>query len=215
MKKTLTNWIAVLIALSPLGYLALVWDSLPQSVPVHFDSEMKPDRMGEKSELWLVGGIMAVVSIGMYFLLKNIHRFDPKRKQADGTATFQKLALGLVVFLAAFSFLIISSSKTGEVSSSLLFPLLGLMFAFIGNYMNNIKPNYFAGFRLPWTLSDDENWRKTHQLGGKIWFVGGMLIAVVCLFLPSSTAFIVFISVMVVMVLVPAIYSYRLYKKHA
>src|SRR5687768_5943051 len=108
MKKRLTNLIAILVALLPFGYLAIIWDSLPQTVPVHFDSAMKPDRMGDKSELWLVAGIMAVVSIGMYFLLKNIHRFDPKRKRAEGTATFQKLALGLVVFMAALSFLIIS-----------------------------------------------------------------------------------------------------------
>lgn len=213
MKKNLTNWIAVFISLLPLGYLAAIWNTLPQVVPVHFNGEMKADRMGDKSELWLVTGMMAGISILIYFLINNIHRIDPKRRGMPQSETFNKLSFGLVVFLAALNFIIISSAKGNLVLQNLLFPLMGLLFAFLGNYMNNIKPNYFAGFRLPWTLSDDENWRKTHHLAGKIWFAGGMLFAVVSLFLPTSIVLPVFIILTVILSLIPAVYSYRLFKK--
>lgn len=213
MKKNLTNWIAVFISLLPLGYLAAIWNTLPQVVPVHFNGEMKADRMGDKSELWLVTGMMAGISILIYFLINNIHRIDPKRRGMPQSETFNKLSFGLVVFLAALNFIIISSAKGHLVLQNLLFPLMGLLFAFLGNYMNNIKPNYFAGFRLPWTLSDDENWRKTHHLAGKIWFAGGMLFAVVSLFLPTSIVLPVFIILTVILSLIPAVYSYRLFKK--
>ena len=213
MKKNLTNWIAVFISLLPLGYLAAIWNTLPQVVPVHFNGEMKADRMGDKSELWLVTGMMASISILIYFLINNIHRIDPKRRGMPQSETFNKLSFGLVVFLAALNFIIISSAKGNLVLQNLLFPLMGLLFAFLGNYMNNIKPNYFAGFRLPWTLSDDENWRKTHHLAGKIWFAGGMLFAVVSLFLPTSIVLPVFIILTVILSLIPAVYSYRLFKK--
>ncbi|RYG28680.1 MAG: SdpI family protein, partial [Chitinophagaceae bacterium] len=178
-------------------------------------ADMKPDKMGNKSELWLVTGIMTAVSLFVYFLLRNLHRIDPKRKDAPQSSGFHKLALGMVVFVSALSILIITSAKDGTVMKNLIFPLLGLMFAFIGNYMINIKPNYFAGFRLPWTLSSDENWRRTHQLGGKIWFAGGLLIAIVSLFLQGSQAVVFFISVMAGMVIIPLIYSYRFFKKHS
>jgi immunity protein, SdpI family len=79
--------------------------------------------------------------------------------------------------------------------------------------MHNIKPNYFAGFRLPWTLENADNWRKTHLLGGKLWFVGGLLIAVICLILPPAASMVAFYSIMTVVVIIPAVYSYRLYKK--
>ncbi|GAA4742307.1 SdpI family protein [Flavisolibacter ginsenosidimutans] len=213
MKKNLLPWIVVLVALLPAVYLLLIWPSMPQTVPVHFGADMKPDRLGDKDELWLTTGILAVVSIVVYFLLINLHRFDPKRKDAAQSATFQKLAGGTVIFIAALNFLILNSAKGGTTIQSFLFPLLGLMFAFIGNYMNHIKPNYFAGIRLPWTLNNDENWRRTHQLGGKLWFAGGLLIAVVCLFLKPPASFIFFIVVIVVMVFIPVVYSYRLYKK--
>ena len=213
MKKNfLANWIMIAIALLPLGYLALIFNSLPAIVPIHFGADMKPDRMGNKSELWIPTGVLAGVSILLYFLFQNLHRIDPKRKNAPYSSTFNKLAAGLVVFMTALNFIIITSAKGTVVIQNLLFPLLGLMFAFIGNYMNHIKPNYFAGFRLPWTLSSDENWRKTHQLAGKLWFAGGMLIAVISLFLPSQVLLPVFIGIMVIIVLIPVIYSYRLFK---
>lgn len=212
-KHSLFTAAIILVALVPAAYLALIWDSLPEIVPVHFGADMKPDRMGNKSELWLVTSLLAAVSIGVYFLLNNLHRFDPKRKAAQTSSTFSKLAAGMVVFMSALGIIIISSAKGGTVVQNLLFPLLGLMFAFLGNYMNNIKPNYFAGFRLPWTLSSDENWRRTHQLGGKLWFAGGLLITIVSLFLPAGVMFPVFIVVMVVITLIPIIYSYRFFKR--
>ena len=215
MKKHLINSIAIVIALLPAAYLAFVYDALPQTVPVHFNAEMKPDRMGDKSELWLAVGVVAAVSILTYFLLKNIHRIDPKRRGVQQSGTFHKLAFGLVVFIAAINFMMIKMSQGVTVLQNLLFPLLGVMFAFVGNYLVNIKPNYFAGFRVPWTLNNDDNWRKTHQLGGKIWFAGGLVIAIVSLFLSTETAFVFFLAVMAVMVLVPIIYSYRLFKKES
>lgn len=213
--KKITNWIAILISLLPFGYIAIIWNSLPQTVPVHFGADMKPDRMGDKSELLLVVGIVAAVSLFVYFLFRNIHHIDPKRKGVPPSSAFYKLGMGMVVFMAALNILIILSAKGVTAFQNLLFPLLGLLFAFIGNYMINIKPNYFAGIRLPWTLSSDENWRKTHQFGGKLWFGGGMLIAVVSLFLPANISFIFFIAMMVPMALMPVVYSYLLFKKQS
>ncbi len=212
MKKNTMKWIALLICILPLAYLAIIWSSLPQIVPVHFNSEMKPDRMGDKSELWLVTGVMACVSILVYFLINNIYRIDPKRRGEPQSVTFNKLSFGLVIFLAALNAIIISSAKGALVLQNLLFPLLGLLFAFLGNYMNNIKPNYFAGFRLPWTLSDDENWRKTHHLASRIWFAGGLFLTIASVVLPLRFVLPVFITTIVLMSIIPTVYSYRLFK---
>jgi uncharacterized membrane protein len=86
------------------------------------------------------------------------------------------------------------------------------LFVFLGNYMPALKPNYFAGIRLPWTLSDDDNWRRTHFLAGKIWFWGGLVFAVLTLFLPSTFAVPLMIFSVCIMVLIPAIYSYRIFR---
>jgi uncharacterized membrane protein len=79
--------------------------------------------------------------------------------------------------------------------------------------MYNIKPNYFAGIRLPWTLDNDENWRRTHLLGGKLMFGGGLLIAVICLFASFYLSIIILFAILSLIILITCIYSYNLYKK--
>ncbi len=79
--------------------------------------------------------------------------------------------------------------------------------------MPNLKPNYFAGFRLPWTLENEDNWRKTHHLAGRFWFGGGLLSALLFLVLPYKTAFIFFIVLMLIIIFIPGVYSYQLFKK--
>jgi uncharacterized membrane protein len=79
--------------------------------------------------------------------------------------------------------------------------------------MHNIKPNYFAGIRLPWTLENEENWKKTHLLAGKLFFAGGLLIAILCLLTPVIISIILFITITIIVTIIPGVYSYRLYKK--
>lgn len=80
--------------------------------------------------------------------------------------------------------------------------------------MHSIKPNYFAGLRTPWTLEDPDNWRATHRLAGKMWFAGGLVLAVLVLLLPLKAGLIAFMSVMFVIIIIPIIYSYRYFKSH-
>jgi uncharacterized membrane protein len=210
MKKIVT--IAVIaILLIPAVYLAIVWKQVPPQVTMHFDIEGKPDRLGTRNELMTMTFILIGISALVYLLLTNIYRIDPKKYASENKSRLKKLGLGLVVFMSALQCLIIYSSTHDNISIGLMLPGMGLFFAFIGNYMPNIKPNYFAGFRLPWTLENEDNWKKTHILVGKLWFAGGIFLAIACLFLPSKPAFILFVSVMLIITIIPIIYSYRLF----
>lgn len=212
-KKSPAVWIIILVALVPAGYLAINWSRLPGTVAVHFGPDMQPDRYGDKSELVIMTLIMFVGSLIIYLLLNNLHRIDPKRRGSQAPSSFNKLGAGLVFFIAALNIIIIEAARGTLQLQYFLFPLLGIMFAFIGNYMNHIKPNYFAGIRLPWTLSSDENWRRTHQLAGKLWFAGGILIVLISFLLPKEMMLPIFIGIMIVLVAVPVYYSYKLFKQ--
>jgi len=148
-------------------------------------------------------------------LLSNIHRINPKKHAAENKGRLFRIAFAVTMFISALVCLIIYMSTYSETKFffRFIFAGLGLLFSIIGNYMHNIKSNYFAGFRLPWTLENEENWRKTHLLGGKIWFAGGLLITVICLFTPLIATVIIFFTVTFILVFIPCIYSYRLYKK--
>lgn len=208
------NRIVWLIVVIPAAYLALVWKKLPEKIALHFDLKGEADRLGSKNELLTAIGVMTGAAIIVYLLITNIYRIDPKRYAAENKDRLQRFAFVTVVFLSAMMCLIIysASSNTLHIRTGLIFSVTGLFLAVIGNYLPNLKPNYFAGLRLPWTLEDPDNWKKTHLLAGKLWFAGGLVLAVACLFLPSPVAIIVFFTGVTVLVLVPCIYSYRLYR---
>ena len=202
------------IAAIPLIYLLVTWNSLPEKVAMDFDWQGHPDRYGNKNELLLMVAILALVSIGLFFLLSNIYRIDPKKYAAENKDRLLRMAFVISIFMAALScFIIYSSAKEGfELGIRYVFAGVGLLLCFIGNYMHTIRPNYFAGIRVPWTLNNEDNWRKTHLLAGRLWFAGGIVIAVVCLLLPDTVSMIVFSIMMMVLVIIPVVYSYRLYK---
>jgi uncharacterized membrane protein len=206
---------AIVIWLLPVAYLLYIYPSLPVSVPVHFGIDGNPDRYGSKGEFLVTFYILLGSSAFVYLLLKFLPAIDPKKMVKVGEATFRKLAFGLVLFFSALAIAIIFSTVNRSFQvNKLILPVIGLLFAFIGNIMNSIKPNYFAGIRTPWTLEDDNTWRATHRLAGKIWFAGGIIITVAVLLLPARVGIIVFMSLIAVMVLIPVIYSYIYYKKH-
>jgi uncharacterized membrane protein len=212
--KNIISKLAWLFIIAPAIYLAIIWDRIPQTVAMHYDLQGNPDRYGNKKELIGLTAILIAVNIFVYFLLTNIYRIDPKKYAADNKERLQRIAFAVVIFMSALlSFIIYSSTQTSiKLDAGIIFSGVGLLFAVIGNYLPNLKPNYFAGLRLPWTLENPDNWRKTHALAGRLWFVGGLFIAVICFFIPTVAAIIVFALVMCIITIIPCVYSYRIYK---
>jgi uncharacterized membrane protein len=64
--------------------------------------------------------------------------------------------------------------------------------------------------KLPWTLNDEENWNKTHRFGGKVWLIGGAVIVATAVL----GNFIIFFGIIILMIILPTIYSYVYYRKH-
>jgi len=215
MKRVNSMDIAALVLwLLPVAYVAYIYSSLPASVPVHFDIDGKADRYGSRGEFLALQGVLMGTSALVYLLLKFLPAIDPKKYVKYGEATFQKLALGLVLFLAALDIAIAYATLNNSFDvGKLILPVVGLLFAFIGNVMNSIKPNYFAGVRTPWTLEDPDTWRSTHRLASKLWFFGGIGLTIAVLLLPNKAGMIVFLTIVGILVLIPVIYSYLYYKK--
>jgi len=208
------EWVIIIICIGlPMAYLASIYEALPDIVPTHFNHKGEVDGRGEKSTLLFMNLLITTVSLFTYFLVKYAKKIDPK-KSGQSPELLQKIAYMLLVFLSAIQMVIIHATQTGSLEGNrYLMPLIGLLFAGLGNFMHSIKPNYFIGMRLPWTLEDPENWRKTHQLGSKLWMIGGIAIAVVTPFFNDGKEFIIAMSILALIVIYPMIYSYRFYKK--
>ena len=197
----------------PFIYAAYLYPSLPEIIPTHFNIKGEADGFGGKDSIYLGPSIMGVVSLFTYFFLTYIKKIDPKRAEQMEDGLFQKFGFFTVLFLTALSMVILYTTTHQGISiEKLLFPMMGLAFAGMGLYMPKIKQNYFAGFKLPWTLDNEDNWNATHKIAGKVWLYGGVIQFFAGLVFSSVASFVIFFIAMVVMVLVPTIYSYRMFK---
>lgn len=216
MKNNQTlNVIIIIAALGmPLVYLASVYTFLPNTVPTHFNLEGKADGFGEKSTLLFTTILLDVVGLSCYFIMKFLPQIDPKKSAGQSPIFLNKIGLVLVVFMGILNMIILQSAVNSSFNGTkYILPLLGSLFAFMGNYMHTIKPNYFAGFRTPWALEDPDNWRATHLLAGKLWVIGGFACMIISLLAPVKIGWIFFTIITAVISIVPFIFSYRYYKK--
>ena len=207
-------WLVALMIIAPFIYGALIFPQLPSKIPTHFNIEGKADAWGGPSSIFLGPGIMGAVSIFVYVLLSNLKKFDPKKYDEANDTLYKDFAVLTVVFLSILSLIIIYSSTHADQINvgQLILPLVGLSFAGIGWYMPKFKQNYFVGFKLPWTLENVDNWNETHKVAGKIWIYGGLFQVVVTFLLPMKFGFIGFILATAVMVIIPTVFSYRMFK---
>jgi uncharacterized membrane protein len=211
-KKMLLFYVLLLIGI-PFIYAAYLYPSLPEIIPTHFNIKGEADGFGGKDSIYLGPIIMGITSLFTYFLLTNIKKIDPKRNEQVEDGLYQKFGFFTVLFLSALSMVILYTTAHKDISiEKLLFPIMGLAFAALGVYMPKLKQNYFAGFKLPWTLENVDNWNATHKIAGKVWLYGGVIQFFAGLFFSSVTSFVIFFIDMIVMVLVPTIYSYRMFK---
>ena len=208
-------WLVGLMIIAPLIYGAIIYPQLPSRIPTHFNIEGKADAWGGPSSIFIGPGIMGAVSIFVYILMSNLKTFDPKKYDEANDTLYSNFAVLTVAFLSALSTIIIySSTHADEINvGKLILPLIGLSFAGLGWYMPKFKQNYFVGFKLPWTLENETNWNETHKVAGKLWIYGGLFQAVVTFILPMKFGIIGFMLATAVMVIIPSVFSYRLFKK--
>lgn len=198
--------ITSLITLAPILIGVLFWDRLPDQIATHFGQRNVPDGWSSKP-MAVFGLPLILVALHLFCIFITLN--DPKKKNIG------RKILPIIFWMIPIISLLVNSATYGialglKIDIELIVSLLlGLLFIIFGNYMSKIRQNYTVGIRLPWTLSSEDNWDKTHRLAGKLWIVGGVLV-LFNIFL-KWTGFL--IGILLVIVFVPMVYSYALYWK--
>lgn len=196
------------VCLLPLLAGALLYNRLPETMATHFG--IHGEENGWSSRGFAVFGIpliMAVLNLVLHLSLNA----DPKRHNMN--ATLRAVSLWITPVLSVLvSSLTIGHALGYAVHVEVIVPLLiGLLFIIIGNYMPKTRQSYTMGIRVPWTLASEENWNRTHRLGGFLFVFAGIgMIFTTLLGLWSEWLLPV---LLVFPALVPILYSYALYRK--
>lgn len=207
MRKLMPAWIVVAAA---FGLSLWAKGRMPGRVPTHWNIQGQPDAWGPPGmNLWLTPLMLAVLLL----LFWAIPKIDPRRASwAQHESTYWTIVNGIAVFMLAMHVAIVGAGLGWTTHTGRWIPVLaGLLFAFLGNLMTRIRPNFFVGIRTPWTLTSDENWRKTHRMGGPLLMLGGLALVVGGLL--GGAWFGVSFAILLVLSLAPIVYSYRLWKR--
>ncbi len=118
-----------------------------------------------------------LLAVGTLFLMHLLPRLDPRlRKRLGEESRLPEVLAILRVALAAFFLVVFSLQLSATLGHSfsgrILLNACLILFAILGNYLTALPPNYFIGFRTPWTLENADTWRATHRLGGRLMFFG-------------------------------------------
>ena len=199
--------ISTVVCLLPIILSLIMYDKMPDRMPIHWDIKGNPDNYGTKAFATIgLPLIMAGLNLITHFALNS----DPKR--ANSSVVLKAIGKLTIPFLTVTLVPITIFAGLGyDLPIEKIVPaFVGILFIIIGNYLPKSKHNYTVGIKLPWTLNNETNWNKTHRLAGYLWIVGGVM-----MFVNSFLQIFwmpVFIIIMSCLVFIPVIYSYILYK---
>lgn len=207
MKNKKTLVITTLVCLVPMLIGAALYDRLPETMATHWG--VNGEVNGWSSRAFAVFGLPGIVAALNVVLHLGLNA-DPKRANMSGALKAISLWTCPVVSLLC-SGLTLAWGLGYELRIERIIPsFVGLLFVIIGNYLPKTKQSYTMGIKLPWTLNSEENWNRTHRLAGFLWVIGGVYFIVMSFIGWSLAAFLIPLAVMV---LVPTVYSYLLYRK--
>lgn len=195
-----------IITVIPMLIGILLWDRLPDTMATHFGTGNVPN--GWSSKIFTVLGMpIMLLAIHLFSILVTLN--DPKKqnigKRMLGFVFWIVPVVSVIVGISIYGYALEMAVDIGMIANI----IAGVIFIITGNYMSKNRQNYTVGIKLPWTLNSQENWNRTHRLASKLWILAGVIF-LINIFLESG----IMVGVLLVILLViPMVYSFILYKK--
>ena len=198
-----------LLTLLPIPIGLLLWNRFPETMAVHFGITGEAD--GYASPNFAVFAL-PLLMLAFHWLCIFFTARD-KGNQGRNQKMFH-IVLWTIPIISNLSLLGLYAFALDVEFSPVVWTVvpMGLLFALIGNYLPKTRMNSTMGIKVPWAYTSEENWNATHRFAGKVWVIGGILVAL-CGLLPHVWAISAMIVFMVVLCVLPIVYSYRFYRK--
>jgi uncharacterized membrane protein len=206
-----TECLPVLLLFAAASASVYFYRHFPSRVPAHWNFAGQVDGWSSPAA---AAFFLPILILAIYLLFLFIPRIDPQRERyAEFTYVYHLFKNVFVAFMTVLYFMTGLNGIGYTLPIGSIVPvMIGILFVMIGNYMGKLKLNWFIGARTPWTLSSETVWNKTNRLAGKLFVIGGLLMASEA-FIPLVWRLPVLFCVIIAVALIPMIYSYVLYSK--
>jgi uncharacterized membrane protein len=187
MKESPLPWWGYVFVVLGMLVAGLAYPHLPERIATHYASDLRPNAFMPKGMGLAVPVAAMVAFAGLWHVL---WRVDPRRdRYFEFWPTYRTLGGLLQGFLfVMLAWMIGRNLHTALASPSVLPVAVGVLLILVANLLPRLEPNWWAGVRTPWTLSDEEVWRRTHRLAGEAGVPVGAVLVAAGLALPASAS---------------------------
>lgn len=115
MKKNVVDYIlivlAVVMAVGTAVYVAVSWESIPASIPLHYGAGGEVTEYGKKSDIWLLVGIdiVMVLLVDVISWFPSLWNLPAKTPKNFMISKYMIEAMGLIIALFLGSMIVISA----------------------------------------------------------------------------------------------------------
>lgn len=196
-----------------LSFIAGIYfyQRFPERVASRWNFQGEVD--GYSSKTFGAFGLPIIIGL-MYLMFLILPRIDPQKQRYSEFAQTYRLFKNIIIGFMLLIYGVTGLANLGyNLPIGIVIPLIiGVLFIIMGQQMPGIKPNWFLGIRTPWTLSNENVWNKTHQVGGRLFVLLGLVLMIMPL-IPENLAMILFFAAIVATVGGTFLYSYLIYRK--
>ncbi len=214
-----------LLGALPLAASVMLLSYLPDSVPVHFGIDGRPDVWGSKYNLVLLSLVFMLIPLLFQIILalleKQAKTAGDEKKQIQTRANIKVLLIVGICIVSVidvlygfilYSIFDASSEDSGSLIIKAACVLTGILFIVIGNFMPKTKKNGLIGLRTTWSLYNDNTWMKSNRFGGFTMMIMGAAVIVSSVFVPPEAAVPCLLGVVTASAILLTVYSYIVYK---
>ena len=167
----------------PLLVAVVAFLFLPDTIPIHWNSEGEITRWGSKYGLGQFLIPVLCISLGLTFAAAGLS--FSKNNHDDSWNIWDEISVGMSAFLLLIglyiSYLMISNVDLAVPAiggSRTMSLFIGIIMIFLSSIMVFAKPNFYLGVRTKWSMANEDVWRKSQRFGAVTFSAGGAIIIV-------------------------------------
>ncbi len=185
------------------------WPHTPALTAVHWGPDGTPDRYGSRLEAL---GMLPAITVAMGALNGILPTLMPPNSRLERSKrAYTAIWLALLGVLAVVHAAIVASGVGARVDvARVAVVTVGVLFLIMGNYLGKVRYNYVLGLRLPWTLSSERVWDRTHRFAGPLVMVGGAVLTTIGIIAPLAWSVPIVFLCTFGPVLIASVHSWRL-----